>query len=370
MRRVLFVLVATITSVANANPAAEKLFEDGRKLFAEGKLDEACDAFRRSEELEPRVGTLLNLGSCEEKRGKTATAWVAFVDARELGKRTKDRRLKEAEKRAAALEPVLPHLTIKLDANATAGVTVQRNGTQVAPAELGIDAPIDPGSYTIEASASGFTTWTKTVELTAGAHETVEVPALVAVAQPTAPVPAAAESAPPSAPPPVDAAPPAAAPRSTIGRHLGIGVVGGYAGSPRAGVRISAQLFAMSSGAIRAIVTGTYGQPDDFSSPPHAVRLIEASAGFEYAATLAPRFVMAGGLSLGTAYAAEQMVDPYGELLYVDLSRRESWWALRVAPTLRLGRIDLALLVQLYGVRPVYTTPSASFDVSIDYFFW
>jgi len=52
--------------VAAADPAAEKLFRDGRALLQENKLAEACAAFERSDAIEPRIGTVLNLADCRE----------------------------------------------------------------------------------------------------------------------------------------------------------------------------------------------------------------------------------------------------------------------------------------------------------------
>src|SRR5436190_17417985 len=150
---VLFALGA-MTSSVHASPAAEKLFEDGRRAFKEGKLDEACEAFRRSQELEARVGTLLNLGDCEEKRGKTATAWVAFVDATSLAKRKNDPRAAEAEKRAQALADKLPHLRM-IVIDPTPGLVVKRHDQEVAPAELKVEVPIDPVTYKFDAWAAG-----------------------------------------------------------------------------------------------------------------------------------------------------------------------------------------------------------------------
>ena len=81
MRLSTLVALIALAGTAVAGPAAEKLFQDGRTALAAGKLDEACDAFHGSENLEPRVGTLLNVADCEERRGRIATAWIEFNDA-------------------------------------------------------------------------------------------------------------------------------------------------------------------------------------------------------------------------------------------------------------------------------------------------
>src|SRR5262249_39232692 len=57
------------SSSSDARVAAEGLFDAGRKLMADGRFAEACEKFRKSEELDPAGGTLLNLGGCYERTG-------------------------------------------------------------------------------------------------------------------------------------------------------------------------------------------------------------------------------------------------------------------------------------------------------------
>src|SRR3954468_2190760 len=66
---------------ASSQAAAQALFEQARKLMADGKFPEACPKLAESQRLDPGAGTLLNLGHCYEKSGRTASAWVTFKDA-------------------------------------------------------------------------------------------------------------------------------------------------------------------------------------------------------------------------------------------------------------------------------------------------
>src|SRR5947207_15885135 len=61
--------------------AAESLFDDALKAMKSGHFTEACPKLEESERIDPAIGTLLYLGECYEKTGRTASAWATFREA-------------------------------------------------------------------------------------------------------------------------------------------------------------------------------------------------------------------------------------------------------------------------------------------------
>ncbi|AUX24597.1 hypothetical protein SOCEGT47_051360 [Sorangium cellulosum] len=156
---------------ASAQPrdptAAEALFEAGRAALLANDYEAACPKLRESYALDPAPGALLNLGDCEEKRGRIATAWAIFQQlARELPPH--DDRRPIARSRAAALEGRLPRLVIRLAPGAPADTAVQRAGVPVGAGSLGSPLPMDPGEVQVTATAPGWQQRTFPVRLVEG----------------------------------------------------------------------------------------------------------------------------------------------------------------------------------------------------------
>src|SRR6185503_18935180 len=160
--------------------AAETLFVDARKLLAAGKYQEACKALAESQRLDPGVGTLLNLGRCYEKLGRTASAWSTYREAAAAARAAnQNAREKNARLAADALEPKLPKLTIVVTGTETnPRLEVRRDGAVVPSSMWGMAVAIDPGDHLFEASAPGYKPWRSRVVAEAGKAVTVSVPAL------------------------------------------------------------------------------------------------------------------------------------------------------------------------------------------------
>jgi len=155
-------VLCVVPSVASAGDtaAAQELFERALKLLDEKKWDEACPKFRASMDLEPSMGTLLNIGKCHEHYGKLASAVSALQRALDMNRATRDEtRRKAVDKytrdKMAKLKPRVPRLTIQVDPRPE-GLEVTRSGKPVPLSTLGEALPVDPGTHEIVAKAPGF----------------------------------------------------------------------------------------------------------------------------------------------------------------------------------------------------------------------
>ncbi|CAN5801093.1 hypothetical protein BH11MYX4_BH11MYX4_19590 [soil metagenome] len=211
-------------ALAGDEAAAEALFLEAKKLAAAGKLAEACPKFAESNRLDRGAGTLIHLADCYEKNGQSASAWATFKDAasaaQALGRADWQ---KLATQRAAALEPKLAKLTIKVQDPADK-IEVTRDGAPTSPASWGTPIPVDVGAHAVQATAPSRTTFKTSIKVAKdGDRVDVVVPKLDAA-------PAAAAVPPPPAavtPPPVVHSGDDGAGQRTIGLVVGgVGVAG------------------------------------------------------------------------------------------------------------------------------------------------
>lgn len=198
----LFVLVGlTISPFAFAQTngpdvaGAETLFDQGRKLMGEGKLDEACPKFAESQRLAPAAGTALNLATCFEKQGKTASAWGMYREAISLSVASGQAvREQFARDRATELEPKLIKLVVNVANPDDQGLEVRRDNIVITRAQWGTPIPVDPGAHTIEAKATKKKKWIKSIETKGnGTTQTVAIPALEDAPEDEAATPAPGE---------------------------------------------------------------------------------------------------------------------------------------------------------------------------------
>jgi len=212
----------------SSQPAAEALFAQGRELMAAGKFNEACPKFEASQQLDPGLGTMLNLADCYEKTGRTASAWAEYREAIPLARAAGSKvRLDLATERAQALQKRLSTLTIRAMSGGDRDphLEVRRDGVTLQEAELGSPIPVDPGEHVVEALAPGKQPWSAKVQVSGDAAKvSVEIPTLVATLEQAQPV----SNRPSVATKPTDT--PAAADRPARGTEQRIGLVVGGAG--------------------------------------------------------------------------------------------------------------------------------------------
>jgi len=231
-----FLLHAAPASAQNDKAAAEALFDQGVRLMKQNSFTDACPKLEESERIDPAVGTLLYLGECYERVGKTASAWATFREAASLaGNSNQVDRARIAAGRAQDLEPKLSRLSVELapEVARIPDVVVKRGTQRLEPSLYGTQLPVDPGEYRIEVTAPGYETWTTPIKVEAGgASASVRVPGLIKSATPPV-TPTATATLPPAMgqqQPPAKL-PPAAKPGLSTGQTLGlvvgsVGVIG------------------------------------------------------------------------------------------------------------------------------------------------
>ncbi len=177
MKKLAALLLLVATNARADEATATAAYKQAEELAKQGKLVEACPLYEASYHADPKLGALLHAADCEEKIGRTATAWAEFTDAVELAGKLADARVDVARRRAAALEPKLAKLHLAPPKQLIPGLVVKRDGADITVL-VGTDIPLDPGDHTIVASAAGYQDWTKTVSITTPGKVEIEIPVL------------------------------------------------------------------------------------------------------------------------------------------------------------------------------------------------
>lgn len=173
---------ASAQSSFSQEAAAEVLFRDGAKLFAEGKLEQACAKFEASLQLDHALGTVLRLADCNDRVGKTASAWAGFQEAAALA-RTQQQTDREAiaQERADDLFERLSYLSVEIadETQQLDGVELVLNGSAIPRASWGTPIPVNPGPQSLEVRAPGYEPWSTRVNVPdAPGTQTATVPTL------------------------------------------------------------------------------------------------------------------------------------------------------------------------------------------------
>ncbi|MEZ4376531.1 MAG: PEGA domain-containing protein [Polyangiaceae bacterium] len=169
------------SAYAGDKALAESLFQEGKRLMAEGKAAEACPKFEASQKADPSPGTLINLAGCYNTLGRTASAWAEYKSAETLARsRGRDEQQEFAAKAAAELEPKLSKLELVPPKPLVKDMTVTRDGELISAGSMGTPVAVDPGKHEIKVTAPGYRPWTTTVEVGPdGDAQIVRIPSLV-----------------------------------------------------------------------------------------------------------------------------------------------------------------------------------------------
>lgn len=174
--------------------AAEALFQAGRGLMDKKNYDEACPKFEASYNLDPAVGTKLNLAECLEKQGKLAKAWVSWGEGRDQAKKEGDKAREDlASRRQKELDPRVPRLTVTVKGS-TDGLSVYRDDVALLPATLGVALPVDPGKHIVTLRRGAAVLKEASVESKEKAKDEVELDATDLPPAPITPVPTVEDS--------------------------------------------------------------------------------------------------------------------------------------------------------------------------------
>jgi hypothetical protein len=170
--------------------AAQALFDQAKKLMADGNSADACPKLEESQRLDPRSGTLINLARCYEGTNRLASAWSTYIEAATAAKAAgNSEREGVARERAATLVPRLSKLTIVVAPalKGVQGLELTRDGVAVREPSWGLPLPTDAGEHEVTAKAPGHAPFAKKVTVSGeGAITTVSVPELALDASPSA----------------------------------------------------------------------------------------------------------------------------------------------------------------------------------------
>jgi hypothetical protein len=147
-------ILVGVPAIAAADPSALELFKEGRALVKQGKHGEACEKFKKSQELDPQIGTLFNIAQCEEKTGKLASALAAYREV--VAKDTNAERKALAAEYQSKHEPRVPKIVVQIEKPPVNLVVTLDGSTGAKPIDANLPNAVDLGDYTVIARADGY----------------------------------------------------------------------------------------------------------------------------------------------------------------------------------------------------------------------
>lgn len=159
MRHLLVTPLALLVLTAGTASAdkADALFRKGKKLLAEKKYADACEAFEEVDKLDPGIGAKVNAAKCFEEWGKLGTAYRWYTDAEKMAVDEKDDRLDKIRALAEELDTNVPRVMIKVPEGADPDIvdTITLDGVAFPAEKLNQEERVDPGPHMIEFTIAG-----------------------------------------------------------------------------------------------------------------------------------------------------------------------------------------------------------------------
>jgi len=161
--------ISLLAAPALAQDTADslRLYKEGWRLYQEKQYAEACPLLERSLAAAPTLRTRGALALCYEGQARWASAyktWKAVAEQAKQEGAVEAQRMKRANQKVAELAPKVAQVVFQV-APGAADVKVLLDGQQLAASELGTAVPVDPGSHSVDANATGRVAWHGSFEL-------------------------------------------------------------------------------------------------------------------------------------------------------------------------------------------------------------
>jgi hypothetical protein len=184
--------------------AARQLFNEGKELEKQNQWAEALARFKKVGEVKMTPQVRFHIALCDENLGRLVSAINGYELAADEAKQSAALASDvagNAPARAEALRKRVPQVQLVVKGRLTTS-KVLLDGSPVAPALMGTNIPVDPGTHTVDVETDGQNAFHKEFTLQERAREIVELElndpevAATSVAQPPGTAP------PPGSPPP------------------------------------------------------------------------------------------------------------------------------------------------------------------------
>jgi hypothetical protein len=173
-------LWAQAPDTAASQKRALELFSEARRLQNQGRPGEACELFRRSAELLPGPGILLNLGQCFEREGNAIGALETYERALAAAEQhptaAPRQRAAWADEARHGIEAQRLRVAAVVIRAKTPGLSLELDGRSVEPRSE--PYRVAPGRHEVEAMAPGRVSFRRELTARPGETEYIVVPEL------------------------------------------------------------------------------------------------------------------------------------------------------------------------------------------------